>query len=528
MNAKFLLISVLLIAGLVIASCNNEVGTPSGGNISVVLDSLELKLNWLDYRLAVERWDSVTGGAADSLRFFKNLQRAALSDERTFHTLRGGADRLKDETSQRFYSLVYPEVLHAYVNNSRSTRGIYDSLAGFYERDEVEFDGGVRSLAYLTNLVERSGSRSDRELAYRTLYSPGETIASQVSRLFRLRNQVAKRFGYNNYFALADNSQQNGSTDYLELISAVDSVTRADYRQVFTGLRDNFREGSIEIWDWRHAFADTWRELDRFFPADSQIRFLKRSLAGMGFDLDNTPIYFHELGDSAAPAYAETIVMMPPYDIRIVCNLTDGIRSMQHLMKAVGAAVHAAEISEESYLLSTTVDPAWSEGIARFFEELCLEPAWLRTYARVPEGLVNRVVQARRADDLLELRLLVTNAMFEYEAYRNPNTDLNDVWWRLFETYTMLPVNEDLQPWAMSESFVTEALGYRDRLQAEVIAAQTTAYLNDFYGAVVENAEVRSFLVHNYLRFGGRYPWPELVERATGDQPSPAFLAGRW
>jgi peptidyl-dipeptidase A len=512
---------------LISLSCKSDIGTPQAGDISETLDSLEIKMNWLNHRLAQERWADATGGEADSLQFFESLRWATLSDESAFNTLRIGRGQLDDETDRRRFELVYPDVLHAFVNNSRNIRGIHDSLMSYYQRREYEFVGQMHPGDYLRYLVARSGSRSDRELAFRALNSPGQEVVSQVERLFRLRNQVAKRFGYNNYFALAESSQETGSSNYLQLISRVDSVSRPEYQQVLEDLRNDLRAGVVEIWDWRYNFADTWRALDGYFPADSQITFLKRSLAGLGFDLDNTPVYFHELGDSSAPSYAETIVMSIPYDIRVVCNLIDGFESMQKLMKATGAAVHAAETLEESNILGGTVDPAWSAGVARFFEDLCLQPEWLRTYARVPQNLVDRVTRAKRSNDLLGLRLMLTNAMFEYEAYRNPNTDLNRLWWDLFETYTMLPVNEDLQPWATKEEFVSTPLSYRDRLQAEIIANQTWAYLVEHYDALMENPEVRSFLVHNYFRFGGRYPWPELVERATGEEPSPDYLAGR-
>jgi len=456
MATRHFFISVILLLGVILISCGGNVGTPQGGDIEATLDSLELKLNWLDYRLGQERWTEATSGVADSLDFFAGLKQAVTSDEATFNTLRSGRGRLNDDLAKRRFELVYPEVLHTYVNNSRNLKGIFDSLSSYHLKKTCDFDGEMRSTEFLSYLVSRSSSRSDRELAFRALNSPGEAVKSQVGRLFRLRNQIAKRFGYNNYFALTESVQESGSADYLRLISRVDSVTRQEYQQLLGDLRDSFQEPAYEIWDWEYTYAETWRELDRYLPADSQITFLKRSL--------NAPIYFRVVGDSTTPSRAETIIVSAPYDIRIVCSLTDGVESLRKLFKAAGAAIHVAETSQEPNFLGRTVEPAWSAGIGRFFEDLCLQPEWLRTYARVPENLTLRTVRAKRASDLLKLRLLLTNAMFEYEAYRNPNTNLNTLWWDLFETYTMLPVNDDLHPWAVGETFVSRPLGYRDRL----------------------------------------------------------------
>ena len=43
--------------------------------VLLALDSLEHKFEWLDYRIARERWDLYTTGRADSLEFYQELQK---------------------------------------------------------------------------------------------------------------------------------------------------------------------------------------------------------------------------------------------------------------------------------------------------------------------------------------------------------------------------------------------------------------------------------------------------------------------
>ena len=61
-------------------------------------------------------------------------------------------------------------------------------------------------------------------------------------------------------------------------------------------------------------------------------------------------------------------------------------------------------------------------------------------------------------------------------------------------------------------------------LYGDMIAAQTKAYLDKQYGGLLGNSEAYSFLVQNYMRFGSRYPWEELLERGTGERLNPQFL----
>jgi hypothetical protein len=115
--------------------------------------------------------------------------------------------------------------------------------------------------------------------------------------------------------------------------------------------------------------------------------------------------------------------------------------------------------------------------------------------------------------------------MFEYEAYRSPNRDLNSLYWNLFEKFTDMPRHDDLTPWAAREELVSKPLDSHSRLLARIIAVQTKSYLEDNYGSIVGNPEIKSFLVQNIFRFGNRYPWQELLERGTGEPLSPAYLA---
>ena len=64
-------------------------------------------------------------------------------------------------------------------------------------------------------------------------------------------------------------------------------------------------------------------------------------------------------------------------------------------------------------------------------------------------------------------------------------------------------------------------------LYGDMIAAQTEVYLENQYGGLLSNREAYSFLVQNYMRFGSRYPWKELLERGTGEQLNPKYLVDR-
>ena len=78
--------------------------------------------------------------------------------------------------------------------------------------------------------------------------------------------------------------------------------------------------------------------------------------------------------------------------------------------------------------------------------------------------------------------------------------------------------HDDIVPWASDMELAANPISRQNQLLGEVIAAQTRAYLTLVNGSVVGNPETRSFLLQNYMRFGARYPWLELLERGTGEE----------
>ncbi len=524
---KLKLFTLLAICLLLAVSCEKQeaarTGGGSTGDTGLTLDSLELKCTQIDFRKAEETWQKLTDGYSDSLAFFLRVERSVMGRESVFDALHNGRSRLESEVDKRRYDLLYPRVLQTYLDNSAKTRPLADSLREFYSQDWRIFETKRQPLAQIREVVEQDNNRSNRELAYRALSTSSKEHTAQLGRLFRMRNQAAKKMGFNDYFRLVGGAV---SDNYRKLIDDVDEATREAYEQTLRGLQTQ-NAGPPEIWDWQYSYLRTFAEVDRSFPIDSQMTFVYRSFEALGFKLTALPVYFHITEDASKPASANTVVVDAPADIRVVANLTDGFASMQKLMGAVGLAVRAAEVSQEVPLFSRANDQALIGGIQRFFEHVCYRPEWLKTHGKLSDDVISRFGDATRSIELLKIRLMVVNARFEFEAYQNPNRNLNELYWDMFAEYTSLPKHVDLSPWASCPSFLDRPLIHGAHLQSAVIAAQTLDYVVDNYGGVAQSSDIRAFLVQNYFRFGSRYHWRELVERGTGQSVSPHHLIAR-
>jgi peptidyl-dipeptidase A len=145
----------------------------------------------------------------------------------------------------------------------------------------------------------------------------------------------------------------------------------------------------------------------------------------------------------------------------------------------------------------------------------------------MPVEVIDRYIAAKQERGIIYLRTTLMRLYFEYEAYSNPNRDLNKLYWNLFEKYLKLPRHDEIKPWAAIIHYTTHPVYLHNYLIADIIAAQTINFLKRNYGTVVDNPMVGSFLVQNYFRFGSRYDWRELLERGTGERLNPKYLINR-
>ena len=518
-------ITLTIMLAAFLAGCREEpVVVAEDDDPAEVLDSLEIKLAWVSYRFNMERWQSLTGQAADSLEFFDRLRRDLLDDSRTYGVLKDARSKLGDELYQRRLELLLPELVRANVDAQDITSGVADSLARFFETEWRRVDGRVTTKSDAKQAMIYARRRLDREAAYRGLSAPGELVAGQVGRLVRLRNQVARRLGYNDYLSLYARANQIDLNDYESLIQRVDSLTRPAYERLLSELRSGFGSNDFEVWDFANRFANTLTESDGYFPVDSQLVFARRAFDSLGFNLDKLPIYLN-LDEAAGNSADLTIITVhPPDDVRIVGHLANGYESFRLLTEKLGVAVQASAVDQHEFLLTNLTEGGWDLTTSAVFERFFTRPSWLRGNTGMSPGTIERFHTALRALELLHLRLELVDALFEYEAYRSAAGDLNELYWELFERFLDLPAHRDVQPWAGKAELCNNPMAFYRRLAGEAAGAQTWHYLDQHYTESAAS-ELGAFLRHNYFRFGTRYEWTDLVERATGQPLTTDYLA---
>ncbi len=504
-------LAVTILVGLVmvcyLGACKEE--QLSRQSVITVLDSLEHKLEWLDYRLATERWDYFTAGESDSLEFFEQLYNHVLTDAQDYDLLRRGNKLLTEESDQRRAELILSRMQVGRIESQPEVIALRRS----FDKPHIAADG-------IIGLMLDGSSKGALNVDPR--------LADAMGRLIRLRNQLARREGFNSFFALSMKSQGLDVGEYLSLLERLDKASLSRYRQVLDSMALKPGGSGVTIGDLSRLL-DPFRPTNvaQFLPMDSQLTFVKRSLAAIGFDLNRLPIYFQPRQDSKAGTPLQCLPIKPPYDVRIWGDRSSGMNGTRELMRQVGHALHWTHTAQEQALFGSTLHPVWCESVAQVFAYMCEESMWLENYARVPAPMVAQYRRGQQDVEVVRLRWMLTHLMFEYEAYTGSDRDFDKLYRDMIEKFLLVSRHDEAGYWATVGEYASNPVRLHCALFGKIVAAQTLAYLDKQYGGLIDNPDAYSFLVQNYMRFGSRYPWQDLLQRGTGENLNSGYYLAR-
>ncbi len=519
-----IVVLVVLISGLI--SCDEPTNkTNSKSEFSELLPD---QIASLENRLAVEAFKFLSNEGPDSLNYYRSLYNYMMSDRQIFNGLREKLRVASDNSeTRRKQELLFGRLLKGLIESDKKVESVRDSLVLFMSNEKLKFEGETVSAQEVASRLFYDRDRTQRELAYRSLSARGDSTADSFSRLFRLRNQAAKRLGYNDFFTMSLNANQYSVDEFQTIIDELVAGTLEEWVSFTDGIRRSNATADIEIWDIPFEYSKIMPSIDQFFPADSQFDYVQKGFIGIGFDLQALPIYVVDQSDISAPSFSATLGASAPFDQRVIFMSGSGLKALTNLAGQIGEAVHATHINQKDRFFRSIREDVWTRSMEQLIVDLTDSPEWLTLYAEVPEERAKEYAKASRLRELSDLRLTLVRLQFEYEAYQNPNRDLNKLYWDLFEDYMLLPRHDELSPWAATAEYVTTPAESYTHLVAKIVSAQTIEYLRSVQGSLIDNHETRAFLIQNYYRFGSRFSWADLVERGTGEELSADHLIAR-
>ena len=429
------------------------------------------------------------------------------------------------------------------------------SLENHFNTFRAELDGKKVGDNEIRGILEKSDDPGLRQRAWEASKQIGLEVEQELRELARLRNAAAGEVGWSSFYSMSLELDELDESEVFSILDRVLTGSQAPWEEYKRALDERqatkFGIGADELRPWHYAdpfFQEAPAEgvdLDRWFEGGSIEDLVTGYFDAVGFDvrsiLARSDLYEKE--GKCQHAFCADIDRSG--DIRVLCNLEETEYWVATMLHELGHAVYDAGIDPSlPFFLRTSAHTIVTEASAMLFGRLSRAGAWLTRYAGMPDAEARAADEAlaegRRAQHLYLSRWVPVMAWFERELYRDPEQDLNRLWWDLVERFQSLVRPDDRNEpssgyadWAAKIHFSVAPAYYQNYLLGEMTASQLQAFLfeqlgggDDVWQRYVATPEVASFLNGRVFRLGRSTDWRGAIKNATGRTLDPApFLA---
>ena len=515
------------------------------------------KIKPMRKEMRLAHWDASSTGNPEAYDKLSRLEleiRQIYSNPKEFSWLRGlrESGQVKNARLLRQLDRLYnaylknqiePELLEKIVDLSTKISEKFNTFRSTMEGKKV-------TLNDINKILTTETDSRKRELAWRSSKQVGDAIAADLIRLVKLRNEAARRLGFDNYhtLSLVAAEQDVNELDRIfhelyELTNGPFSELKADLDRVLAS-RHGIAAAELMPWHYHDPFfqrAPLVYDVDfDIFYEDGDVRELAaRFYASIGLPVDkilsNSDLYDRE----GKHQHAFSMDVDREGDVRILCNLKNDERWMETVLHELGHAVYSKHHdSREPYLLRIPAHAFTTEGIAMFFGRLSRNAAWMRQMLELSEeqraNIENVSGKHIRLQQIIFARWAMVMYEFEKQLYANPEQDLNSLWWEIIEEYQFLnkPTGPVDSGWASKLHFTVAPCYYHNYMLGELFASQLHHYIvgnvlmleSDKGVSYVGQRKVGDFVRERVFGPGGVYHWNDMIARATGEPLTPKYF----
>jgi peptidyl-dipeptidase A len=504
-------------------------------------------------RARLAYWDAATSGREAAYDAFARLEleiRRLRSDPEAYRRLQTALEKETpaDPRLARQVRLLY----NAHLEN-RIEPALLEEMVGLSARLDRRFSTFRPTLAGKSVsdndikqiLKTETDSRRRRE-AWLAGKQVGAAVAADIVALVRLRNRAARALGFADWHGLALTAAEQQAEELDRLFTELRTLTDAPFADAKADL-DRRLAG---LYGLAPEELHPWHYHDPFFQEAPAVEGVDFSACYAGRDLEKLAARFYDgIGLPVEAILARSDLYeregKNPHafcddidrrgDVRILCNLKNSERWMGTLLHELGHAVYDTYHDPQlPFLLREPAHIFTTEAVAMFFGRLSSDAAWMQRMLGLSDARRREIerVSGRyaRLKQLVFARWAMVMYGFEKELYRDPDQDLNDLWWRTVEACQLIrrPPGRNEPDWAAKIHLASVPCYYHNYMLGELLASQLRARLDREVLAGGELAGSREagawFRVHVFAP-GKLHPWNEMIRRASGEDLSPRHYA---
>ena len=505
-------------------------------------------------------WEAAITGTTRAFERFTELQlrlQRVFSDAGAFEKIRMWRDnpRTTDPVVRRQLELLYNDFLRNQIDpelNEEMTR-LGSRIANQFNVYRAELDSRRVTANDLSEIMKRSTDVGLRRRAWEASKKVGLVVHEDLLRLVGLRNEAAQSLGYEHFYVMSLDLDEQSESELAALVDDLDALTGGPFarlKEELDGrLARRYKVDTADLRPWHYDdvfFQEAPRvydaELDAVYRGHDVVEIVRGYFARVGLEvediLDRSDLYEKPGKDQ----HAFCMDIDRRGDIRVLANVKSDEMWTATMLHELGHAVYDKYIdSDLPFVLRRHAHTFVTEAIAMLFGRLSKNPEWIRDVLGLPKREIERTSSEMGKYQPLAKMIFARWAQvmirFERELYRDPSQDLNTLWWALVERFQSVsrPDGRDAPDWAAKNHVVSSPVYYHNYLLGELLASQITHHLRT---RVVPSAgdgvsyfgrpAVGQYLRESIFAPGAKYRWNKLVEKATGEPLNPRHFVAEF
>lgn len=536
-----------------LASCRNGNQRAQDEFIRFIVD-YEKKVAPLDKACQLSAWNYARSGSAEDLMRCDSLRRERiriLHNEKQFLYL----SRLKErERIQDPYLSRQLDILYRLYRPCQADLALQEEILGMetFLRLRLQEDMQDPEIRRAEKTLRYSKRSSELQAAWKKLKGRGDVLQDTLLHLVALRNEQARRTGFDNYFQLR--LFQDGVCEtFVDSMACVlkqgtDEAYLKQKRRLDAHLRRQcaVKGADLAPWHYRGHFLQNGMpacntDRDHYYGYVDIHQTVSRFFAGIGLPVDDILRGGHTPVQGEESPFLQCFDMDREKDIRIAGHLQGTENDMRQLLAVAGKACYHKYIPEAlPYLLRTPSEPFLQEGVASFFGSMAGYSNWVLSMGLFSLGQTQQMqssyLEKFRRTEIMEMRWALFLYAFEKSLYTSTGdaATVEENWHRLAETYMHFSTSTASfsANWAAEAYFSLTSVSTHNTFLGQLYASQLLDWFCNHCARagtpqdpdLVGFEQVGKHLHSRLFHAGASRPWTELVRETTGD----ALSAEAW
>lgn len=509
------------------------------------LEEQENKIKPLQKQLHLSYWDAVLSGKKEDYDKLEEIQiqlEKIFNNKEDFETIK---KFLQEDRDDPFVKRQLRILYNAYLGSQGDIELLKEIIKISTEiekkfnisrpkiKDKEVTDNDIKEI-----LKTEKNSEKLQE-AWEASKKRGEVVEKELLKLVKLRNKLAKSLGFENYYSMAMELQEQNEKDIEKIFQELDGLTEKPFKELKEEVdsvlaeRYNISEEELKPWHYHDLFFQEGPEiykinLDKFYSVDI-LEIAKKFYNNIGLPVEDILERSDLYERPGKYPHACCIDIDREGDVRIIQNMKNNEKWMDTTLHELGHAVYDKFVDRSlPYFLRTNSHTLTTESIALFFGRNSKNLSFIKKYCNIEEKeiqeLSEEAIKGLRLRQLVFSRWCQVMFNFERELYKDPDQDLNKLWWNLVKKYQFIDFSRDKPDWAAKIHFTVGPVYYHNYFLGELLASQLNHYIvknilkiDSLNNADYSDKEVGSYLREKIFSVGKRFEWNEMIEKATGE-----------